>query len=73
VGKRDVREDRDQAVPAGRRLLGALGRGDGQGLVEYALILVLVAIIVIAVLTTMGPQLSTAFKDVVNEVSRTRS
>ncbi|MBJ7598137.1 MAG: pilus assembly protein [Candidatus Nephthysia bennettiae] len=42
-------------------------------MVEYALILVLVAIIVIAVLTTMGPQLSVAFKDVVNEVSRTRS
>jgi pilus assembly protein Flp/PilA len=46
---------------------------DGQGIVEYALILVLVAIIVIAVLTTMGPQLSAAFRDVVTEVSRTRS
>jgi pilus assembly protein Flp/PilA len=68
-----VREDRDQAVPAGRRLLEALGRRDGQGMVEYALILVLVAIIVIAVLTTMGPQLSAAFRDVVTEVSRTRS
>jgi pilus assembly protein Flp/PilA len=68
-----VREDRDQAVPAGRRLFGALGRSDGQGMVEYALILVLVAIIVIAVLTTMGPQLSAAFRDAVNEVSRTHS
>jgi pilus assembly protein Flp/PilA len=60
-------------VPAGRRLLAALGRRDGQGLVEYALVLVLVAIIVVAVLTTMGPQLSSAFRDVVSEVTRTRS
>jgi pilus assembly protein Flp/PilA len=54
-------------------LLAALGRRDGQGLVEYALVLVLVAIIVAAVLTTMGPQLSSAFRDVVSEVTRTRS
>ncbi|MDQ6744136.1 MAG: pilus assembly protein [Candidatus Dormibacteraeota bacterium] len=40
---------------------------------EYALVLVLVAIIVAAVLTTMGPQLSSAFRDVVSEVTRTRS
>jgi pilus assembly protein Flp/PilA len=60
-------------VPAGRRLLAALGRRDGQGLVEYTLVLVLVAIIVAAVLTTMGPQLSSAFRDVVSEVTRTRS
>ena len=33
----------------------------GQGLVEYALILVLVAIVVIAALTLLGPQISNIF------------
>jgi pilus assembly protein Flp/PilA len=63
----------EEEVLAGRRLLELLGRRDGQGMVEYALILVLVAIIVIAVLSTMGQQLSAAFRDVVSEISRTRS
>ena len=34
---------------------------EGQGLVEYALILVLVAIIVIAILTVLGPQIGNVF------------
>jgi pilus assembly protein Flp/PilA len=34
---------------------------EGQGLVEYGLILVLVAIIVIAILTLLGPQIANAF------------
>ncbi len=38
---------------------------EGQGLIEYALILVLVAIVVIGVLTTMGTRISTAFSDIV--------
>jgi pilus assembly protein Flp/PilA len=38
----------------------------GQGLVEYALILVLVAIVVIGVLGVMGGQINAAFQDVVN-------
>jgi pilus assembly protein Flp/PilA len=63
----------EDAVPAGRRLRAALGRQGGQGMVEYALVLILVAIIVVAVLTTMGQQLSAAFRDVVSEVTRTRS
>ena len=33
----------------------------GQGLVEYALILVLVAIIVIAILAILGPQVGNVF------------
>ncbi len=33
----------------------------GQGLVEYALILVLVAVIVIGVLTLLGPQIGNIF------------
>ena len=32
-----------------------LHREDGQGLVEYALVLVLVAVVVIAILTLLGP------------------
>jgi len=42
-------------------------------MVEYALIVVLVAIIVLAVLTTMGPQLAAAFREVVGEITRNRS
>ena len=33
----------------------------GQGLVEYALILVLIAIVVIAILTLLGPQIGAIF------------
>ena len=36
----------------------------GQGLVEYALILVLVAIVVIAALTLLGPLLADIFSDI---------
>jgi len=38
----------------------------GQGLVEYALILVLVAIVVIAILTIMGPAIGNIFSNIVN-------
>ncbi|MFZ1396435.1 MAG: hypothetical protein WAS33_06050 [Candidatus Promineifilaceae bacterium] len=41
-------------------------RKDGQGLVEYALILVLVAVIVIAILTLLGPQVGNVFSRVVH-------
>ena len=43
-------------------------RKDGQGLVEYALILVLVAIVVIGVLTTMGSKIQAAFQDIVSSL-----
>lgn len=33
----------------------------GQGLVEYALVLVLVAVVVIAILTLLGPQIGNVF------------
>ena len=36
----------------------------GQGLVEYALILVLVAIVVIAALTLLGPLVADIFSDI---------
>ena len=38
----------------------------GQGLVEYALILVLIAIVVIAVLTLLGGQVREVFNQIVN-------
>ncbi len=40
---------------------------EGQGLVEYALILVLVAVVVIAVLTLLGPEIGDVFSDVLAE------
>jgi pilus assembly protein Flp/PilA len=36
----------------------------GQGLVEYALILVLVAVVVIAVLAVLGPIIGNVFTDI---------
>ncbi len=44
---------------------------EGQGLVEYALILVLVAIVVIAILAIMGPQIGNVFSRVTNGLSGT--
>jgi pilus assembly protein Flp/PilA len=43
-----------------------LPREEGQGLVEYALILVLVAIVVIAVLMLVGPQIANIFSKITN-------
>jgi pilus assembly protein Flp/PilA len=37
---------------------------DGQGLVEYALILVLVAIVVIAILAIVGPRVGDVFSQI---------
>ena len=41
-------------------------REEGQGLVEYALILVLVAVVVIAILTLLGPALGNVFSAILN-------
>jgi pilus assembly protein Flp/PilA len=41
-----------------------LPREEGQGLVEYALILVLIAIVVIAILTLLGEQVSAVFSQI---------
>jgi pilus assembly protein Flp/PilA len=43
-----------------------LPREEGQGLVEYALILVLVAIVVIAILLLLGPVIGNVFSGIVN-------
>ena len=42
---------------------------NGQGLVEYALILVLVAIVVIAVLMILGPTIGNAFSTINSSLS----
>ncbi len=42
----------------------------GQGLVEYALILVLVAIVVIAILLVVGPAVSNVFCEVSNKLQK---
>ena len=41
-------------------------REEGQGLVEYALILVLVAVVVIAILTLLGPAIGNVFSTIKN-------
>ena len=48
-----------------------LPREEGHGLVEYALILVLVAIVVIAILTLLGPQIGNVFSRITNGLSAT--
>jgi pilus assembly protein Flp/PilA len=42
-------------------LINALRRTEGQGMVEYALILVLIAVVVIVVLMVLGNQVQNVF------------
>ena len=46
-------------------LRGIAAKQRGQGMVEYALILVLVSIVVIVILLTMGNQINNVFSNVV--------
>lgn len=41
-------------------------REEGQGLVEYALILVLVAVVVIIILSILGPAIGNIFSNIIN-------
>ncbi len=41
---------------------------DGQGLVEYALILFLVSIVVIVILALLGPQIGSIFSSIYNSL-----
>jgi pilus assembly protein Flp/PilA len=43
-------------------------RDTGQGLVEYALILVLVAVVVIAVLLLLGPAVGNVFSTIIRNL-----
>ena len=44
-----------------RRLTNCLAHGEGQGMVEYALILELIAVVVIVVLIVLGNQVQNVF------------
>ena len=43
-------------------------REEGQGLVEYALILVLVAIVVIVILALLGPSIGNIFSNIMTSL-----
>jgi pilus assembly protein Flp/PilA len=43
-------------------------REEGQGLVEYALILVLVAVVVIVVLSLLGPAIGNVFSNIIRAI-----
>ena len=48
--------------------LAGLKREEGQGLAEYALIIVLVAIAVVGALTALGGQITDTFNDIVAQL-----
>ena len=50
------------AQPAVRR------RAWGQGLVEYALLLIFVAVVLIALLVILGPGISNVYGDIISEL-----
>lgn len=43
-------------------------REEGQGLVEYALILVLVAVVVIVILALLGPVIGNVFSSIITKL-----
>ena len=43
-----------------------LDQGRGQGLVEYAIIIALIAVVVVAVLALMGPYIGNVYSDVIS-------
>lgn len=51
-------------------LLGLLKDRKGQGMVEYALIIVLVALVAVAALTGLGNQIATVFGNITSSLSR---
>ena len=50
-------------------MLANLKREEGQGLAEYALIIVLVAIAVVGALTALGGQIDSVFSSIVTTLS----
>jgi len=55
----------NQILQKGENTMLFLPKEEGQGLVEYALILVLVAVVVIAILMLLGPIIGDVFSDIV--------
>ena len=52
-----------------RKMLDFLKDENGQGMVEYGLIIALIAIVVIAALTILGPKIADLFNKVSSEIS----
>ncbi|SHI95851.1 pilus assembly protein Flp/PilA [Clostridium cavendishii DSM 21758] len=50
-------------------LVGTLKNEKGQGMVEYALLIGLVAVVVIAVLVLLGPAISAKFQEIINALN----
>lgn len=50
-------------------VLGKLKEEKGQGMVEYALLIGLIAIVVIAVLVLLGPAIAAKFQDIINALN----
>ena len=60
------------ALPRNQEVRGKTDRQSlqsGQGMVEYALILVLVSIVVIVILLTMGGQIANVFSNIVTALN----
>jgi pilus assembly protein Flp/PilA len=51
-------------------LYSFFAKEEGQGLVEYALILVLIAIVVIGILTVLGGRVSQVFSEIDSGLTR---
>ena len=54
-------------------LMNWLKDEDGQGMVEYALIIGLIAIVVIAALALLGPNIKQKFEQINNELDKATS
>jgi pilus assembly protein Flp/PilA len=63
----------DRLTQAGERFRSVLdglnAREEGQGMVEYALILVLISIVVIVILTTLGHTVNNVFSNISHGLS----
>jgi len=57
-----------QMIFQAKELLNRIGsrQEKGQGLIEYALILLLVAIVVIVILATLGDQINAVFQSIID-------
>ena len=51
-----------------RRIAAALPAEQGQGLVEYALILLFVSVVAVAVIAFLGPGISNAISNIANNL-----
>jgi pilus assembly protein Flp/PilA len=68
MGRPKCKDRREAFDPkeVGRMLF--LPREEGQGLIEFALILVLVAIVVLVILAILGPQISDWVENVIEDL-----